>query len=118
MSKNYPEITAHLTTLMRDLGKGIPGEMRGFGQLAESAKAAGVLDAKTKELIACAISIALRCDGCIGFHTRNAIRVGASRQEFMEMIGVAIMMGGGPSTVYGADALDAYDQFAPAAPTG
>jgi AhpD family alkylhydroperoxidase len=112
MSKNYQEMTAHLASVMRDLRQGIPAEMQGFGALADRAKAPGILDAKTKELIACAISIALRCDGCIGFHTRGAIRTGVTRQEFMEMIGVAIMMGGGPSTVYGAYAIEAFDQFA------
>lgn len=114
MSKNYPEIIAELTKPMRELNQGIPKVMQGFGQLADNAKAAGALDAKTKELIAMAIAIALRCDGCIGFHTRGAIRSGATREEFMEMIGVAIMMGGGPSTVYGAYALEAYDQLSAA----
>ncbi|MGZ9033740.1 MAG: carboxymuconolactone decarboxylase family protein, partial [Rhodospirillales bacterium] len=87
------------------------GPMQGFGRLADTAKAEGALDSKVKELIACAISIALRCDGCIGFHTRSAIKAGASREEFMDMIGVAIMMGGGPSTVYGAYAVDAFEQL-------
>ncbi len=109
--KNYPEIVEHLTKTLRTMHRDMPGPMKGFGSLADSAKASGILDAKTKELIACAISIALRCDGCIGFHTRGAIRAGASREEFLEMIGVALMMGGGPSSVYGAYAVDAFDQF-------
>jgi AhpD family alkylhydroperoxidase len=116
MEKNYPEMIGHLTTVMGDMRRGIPAAMRGFAELADSAKSAGVLDHKTKELIAVAISIAIRCDGCIGFHTRGAVRAGATRQEFQEMIAVAIMMGGGPATVYGADALNAYDQFAAIAP--
>jgi AhpD family alkylhydroperoxidase len=112
MSKSYPEIVSHLTSVMRGMHKGIPATMQGFGTLADNAKADGALDAKTKELIACAISIALRCDGCLGFHSRGAVRLGATRAEFLEMIGVAIMMGGGPSTVYGAYAIEAFDQFA------
>lgn len=111
MSKNFPETVAHLTQLMREVHKGIPQTMSGFVQMADKAKAAGVLDAKTKELIAVAISIAQRCDGCIGFHTRGAVKLGATRAEMMETIGVAVMMGGGPSTVYGAYALEAFDQF-------
>lgn len=114
MSKNYPEIVSHLTQLMREMHKGIPQTMGSFVQLADKAKAAGVLDAKTKELMAVAISIAMRCDGCIGFHTRGAVKLGASREEMMETIGVAVMMGGGPSTVYGAYALEAFDQLAAA----
>ncbi len=114
MTTSYPEMAAALGGTLRQISKGIPETMRGFGALADNAKAAGVLDAKTKELIALAIAIATRCDGCIAFHARGAVRTGASRQEVMEMIGVAILMGGGPSSIYGAHVLDAFDQFAAA----
>jgi AhpD family alkylhydroperoxidase len=112
--KSYPEIVRHLTGVMRDMHAGIPETMQGFARLADTAKAQGALDPKIKELLAVAISIALRCDGCIGFHVRGAVRLGASREEMMETIGVAIMMNGGPGTVYGAYALEAFDQFAAA----
>ena len=69
------------------------------------------LDEKTKELISMGIAIALRCDGCIGFHTKGLVRLGTTRQEFEEMLGVAIYMGGGPSLMYAAQALDAWEQF-------
>ncbi|MCP5365262.1 MAG: carboxymuconolactone decarboxylase family protein [Hyphomicrobiales bacterium] len=111
MGKNYPEIVSHLSGIMRQMHKDIPDAMRGFGALADKAKASGALDAKTKELIAVAISIALRCDGCIGFHVRGAVKAGATREEFGDMVAMAIMMGGGPSTVYGAYAFEAFNQF-------
>jgi len=111
MQKDYPEIIDHLTGVMRDMGKGIPGPMQGFVRLADTAKADGALDPKVKELMATAILISLRCDGCIGFHVRGAVRHGATRQEMLETIGVAMMMNGGPATVYGAYALEAFDQF-------
>jgi AhpD family alkylhydroperoxidase len=111
MTTNYPELVGQLTQTMRQMHKGIPATMQGFAQFADQAKKAGVLDEKTKELIAVAISIAQRCDGCIGFHTRAAVKAGATRDEVLETIGVAILMGGGPSTIYGAHALDAYEQF-------
>ena len=82
-----------------------------FSAIAEAATAPGSLSPKTKELIALAIGIAGRCDGCIGFHTSAAIRHGANREEILETIGVAIYMGGGPSYVYGAQALEAFDQL-------
>jgi AhpD family alkylhydroperoxidase len=116
MSKDYKQIVQHLSSVMREMHKGIAGTMQGFARLADSAKAEGALDPKTKELIAVAISIALRCDGCIGFHVRGAVNHGATRQEMMDTIGVAIMMNGGPATVYGAYALEAYDQFAASRP--
>jgi AhpD family alkylhydroperoxidase len=112
MQKDYAQIVSHLTTVMRDMHNGIPGTMKGFADCANTAKLPGALDAKTKELMATAISIALRCDGCIGFHVGGALRHGATREEMMETIAVAIMMNGGPATVYGAYALEAYDQFA------
>ena len=114
MEKDYGQIVSHLTTVMRDMHKGIPGTMKGFAACADTAKASSALDTKTKELMATAISIALRCDGCLGFHIRGAVKHGATRQEMMDTIAVAIMMNGGPATVYGAYALEAYDQFAEA----
>lgn len=111
MSKDFNEIVRHLTGIMKGMHKASPGVMQGFAQLADTAKANGALDPKTKELMAVAISISQRCDGCVGFHVRGAVRHGASREEMMDTISVAIMMNGGPGTVYGAYALEAYDQF-------
>ena len=108
---NYKQLTQTISAHLAPLHKSQPGVMKGFSDMGKAAMAAGALDAKTKELIALAVGVAARCDGCIGFHTRGAIRAGASREEFMDMIGVAIMMGGGPSTVYGAYAVDAFEQF-------
>ncbi len=56
----------------------------------------------------------MRCDGCIAYHVHDAVDAGASRQELIETIGVAVMMGGGPSVVYGCEALQAIDQLQPA----
>ncbi len=114
MTKSYPEMTAELTGLMKEMHKSIPSTMRGFAACADGAKEGGALDHKTKELMAVALAVATRCDGCIGFHVRGAVKAGATRQELMETLGVAIMMGGGPSTIYGAYAVQAYDQFAAA----
>jgi len=89
----------------------IPDTLTGFGAMSKAAQAPGALDRKTKELLALAIGVAIRCDGCIGYHARGAQRTGASRQEVAEALGVAIQMGGGPSVNYAADALRAFDQF-------
>ncbi|MGE0724490.1 MAG: carboxymuconolactone decarboxylase family protein [Alphaproteobacteria bacterium] len=96
------------------LHRAAPETMTAFRGLMRAAGKDGALDAKTKELMALAIAIAVRCEGCISFHVRQAIRKGASRAEVVETIAVAIEMGGGPSTVYGAEALAAFDAFAPA----
>lgn len=85
---------------------------KGFNAMHSGAIKDGALDIKTKELESLAIAIAVRCEGCIVQHTKKA---GATRDEIVETIGVAVMMGGGPSTVYGGKALECYDQFAKAA---
>jgi alkylhydroperoxidase/carboxymuconolactone decarboxylase family protein YurZ len=73
MSKDYPEITARISTNIKTLRKDIPDTMAGFSAMAQAATKDGVLDKKTKELIALAIGVATRCDGCIGFHTEALI---------------------------------------------
>ncbi|HEX3208260.1 MAG TPA: carboxymuconolactone decarboxylase family protein [Geminicoccaceae bacterium] len=94
------------------LREALPETMRGFAALGAGTSKAGALDPKLKELIALGISIAARCDGCVAYHAKAARDRGASRAEVAETIGVAIHMGGGPSMVYGAEALRAYDAFA------
>lgn len=94
---------------MAELRKGMPEAAAGFAGLAKAAIAPGALDAKTKELIALAIGITARCDGCLAYHARAAARLGATREEIIETIGVSVYMGGGPSMIYGAEALAAFD---------
>jgi AhpD family alkylhydroperoxidase len=88
--------------------------MAGFNALHVAAMAEGVVSAKTKELIALAISITRECDGCIAAHARGAARRGATAEEVTEMIGVAISMNGGPGTVWGPRALAAFHEFSEA----
>ena len=111
MNKQYPAYYEQLIGLMGALGKEIPGPMAGFGQLHKQSMTDGALSAKTKELIALAIAITVRCDGCIAYHVHDAIQAGATRPEIVEAIGVSVMMGGGPSTIYGSEALMALEQF-------
>jgi AhpD family alkylhydroperoxidase len=85
--------------------------MSAFFQLSGAAMADGALSSKSKQLIALGIGVTLRCDGCIAYHVHDAMRAGATRQEIMETIGVAVFMGGGPSMVYGCEAMEAFDQF-------
>lgn len=109
--KNFPENYRHIRQLMGELGKDIPQTMKSFQGLHHAATDDGAVDIKTKELIALAIAIAVRCDGCIAFHVNDALKAGATRQEIAETIGVAILMGGGPAVMYGSEALEALNQF-------
>lgn len=111
MEKNYPEHLDFIRGLMGDLGKGIPQTMGCFGKLHEKASETGALDTKMKELIALGIAIAIRCDGCIAFHVNDALNAGATDEDILETIGVAILMGGGPAVMYGCEAWSAVKQF-------
>lgn len=111
MHKDWKTANRTLSSAIGDYRKSSPELAEAFSALAATAISPGTLSPKTKELIALAISIAGRCDGCIGFHTAAAIRHGASREEVVETIGVAIYMGGGPSYVYGGQVLEAFDQL-------
>jgi AhpD family alkylhydroperoxidase len=111
MEKNYAELTARISGDLRKLRKDIPDTMQAFSALAQSATRDGALDRKTKELIALALGVAARCDGCIGFHAETLVKLGATRAEVEETLGMAVYMGGGPSLMYAADAISAYEQF-------
>jgi AhpD family alkylhydroperoxidase len=111
MPTDYVGYHKHLEERLTQLGRELPGPMTGFARLHKKAVEDGTLSAKTKELMALAVSVAVRCEGCIAYHVRDAVKAGATRQESLETIGVAIMMGGGPASMYAAHALDAIEQF-------
>jgi AhpD family alkylhydroperoxidase len=95
----------------RALRQAIPEVYCGYKELHDAALAAGALEAKAKELIALAIAVSKECDGCIAAHAQAAVRQGATPAEAAEAIGVTILMNGGPATVYGARAFDAFLEF-------
>ena len=109
--KNWPDYIKEITGHMRTLRGGAPDVMKAFSGLAQAAGAPKALDSKTKELIALGISVAIRCDDCIGFHVKAALQQGATRAEVMETLGMAIYMGAGPSVMYANHALEAFEQF-------
>lgn len=110
-NKNYTEITTSLSKNLGELRKLIPNVGAGFSSLASSATADGALDKKTKELIALAIGVIKQCDGCIGFHAKALVSLGATREEVAEVLGMCMYMGGGPAFMYAGDALSAFDEF-------
>jgi AhpD family alkylhydroperoxidase len=112
MHKDWPRLAAEFSQPLRELRNGTPDTMRSFSTLARAALEAKALDTKTKELLALGIAVAVRCDACIAFHAEAAVKQGASREELMETMGMAIYMGAGPSVMYAAQAVEAFDQFA------
>jgi AhpD family alkylhydroperoxidase len=111
MSKDFIQIAEDVVAGVGALRQGAPDAMKAFASLATAATATHSIDTKTKELMALAIGIAVHCDGCVAYHTKMAQQHGATRQEVLETVSLAIYMGGGPAAVYGADAVRAYDQF-------
>lgn len=108
---SYRELTSEINKNLTPFRKESPDVMKAFGELARAATAPGALDEKTKELIAVAIAVATRCDGCIGFHVKALVRLGATRQELNEMLNMCVYLGGGPSLMYTANVLAAFDEF-------
>lgn len=114
---SYRDLTHALSTSLASLRADQPEWMKAFGALAKASTHDGALSAKTKELIAVALGVAGHCDGCIGFHVHTLVRLGATKLELEEALGIAVYMGGGPSLMYAADALRAWEEFAAAAST-
>jgi len=110
MTTNYPETRRHLDTRLAQLGTEIPGPMSGFARMHKKAVEDGALSGTVKEMMALAISIAVGCDGCIAYHVHDALAAGATRGELLETIGVGLLMGGGPGSIYPAHALEAIEQ--------
>ncbi|MDD2743653.1 MAG: carboxymuconolactone decarboxylase family protein [Rhodocyclaceae bacterium] len=110
-SKSYATITSDLTKGISALRKEIPDTLAGFSAMHNGAMKAGALSEIDKELLALAIGISTHCDGCIGFHLKALIRLGATREQIMETLGVCVYMGGGPGFMVAADAMLAYEEL-------
>ncbi|MFZ9642972.1 MAG: carboxymuconolactone decarboxylase family protein [Candidatus Methylopumilus sp.] len=110
MAKVYKEITKDISKSLAKLRVQAPELMKGFADMASAATKDGALDKKSKELIALALGVAAKCDGCIGFHTQALARLGATQEELVETLGMAVYMGGGPSLMYAAEAISAFEE--------
>ncbi|MEE9320167.1 MAG: carboxymuconolactone decarboxylase family protein [Granulosicoccus sp.] len=108
---SYPQQLETIKSNMAVLSQSQTATMKAFSELHGVSVGSGALHSKTKELIALAIAVSARCDGCIAFHTHDVLKAGASRDEIMEALSVAILMGGGPSVMYATHVVDALDQF-------
>lgn len=113
MSEKFTRITKDISTQMAKMRKEMPEVMAGFSALSQAATKDGALDKKTKELIAMALAVANHCPGCIGFHSQALVKYKTTREELMDVLGMAIYMGGGPSLMYAAEALEAFEEFSP-----
>lgn len=111
MKDDYRQFRKDLEEKLSDLGKVLPGQMSGFVRLHRKSMEDGALSRSVKEMMALSISIATGCEGCIAYHAHDAIQAGATREELLEAVGVGILMGGGPATIYATYALKAIEEF-------
>jgi AhpD family alkylhydroperoxidase len=112
MDKSYADITSEINRGILKLRQAVPDAMAGFSAMAKAALKPGALSEAHKELIALAIGVASHCEGCIAFHAKALARLGTGREELMEALAVAVYMGGGPSLMYAAGAVQAFEEFA------
>ena len=108
---SYPDRLRNVKKNSQTLAAAQPAVIETFEKFHQAAGATGALDRKIKELMALAISITHGCDDCIAHHVHDAIEAGATREEFADALGVAVLMGGGPGMIYASHAIDAVDQF-------
>jgi len=108
MMLDWNDYQRQLATTIAEIGRISPDTIRGYRGLADAGSKSGVLDGKTRELIALAVSVTRQCDGCITIHTDAAIKQGATREEIVAALSVAITVNAGASLVYSARVMDAY----------
>lgn len=111
MTVDWQDLLKNAMKAIGNLAEGNPKIMDGIKKLDEAGAAHGALDAKTRELIALAVASTTRCDTCIAVHAKAAAKAGASRQELLEALGVAIGLNAGAALVYSSHALEAFDSI-------
>lgn len=102
---------ATLKNQVRGLNGANAEAAKGFQGLSKAVKEGGVVEFKTKEFVALGIAVATKCEPCIMFHVDALIRVGATREEIADVLGMCIQMGGGPGLMYASKALECYDEL-------
>lgn len=109
MLNNWKEFMAASLKAFSNLGSANPEMVRAVGGLPAMGSK-GALDAKTRELIALAVAATTRCDSCIAIHVAEAVKAGATRQELVEALTVAIGLNAGAAAIYSSHVLEAFDQ--------
>ena len=97
-----------ITSAIGQIATVSPDIVRGYRAISDAGQKTGKLDAKTRELISLAVAVTRQCDGCITVHTDAALKAGATKEELVEALGVAIAVNAGAALVYSARTLDAF----------
>ncbi len=111
--ENWKRYSEEIAARVREIGAANPDLIKAYAEFHHANAKSTHIDAKTRELIALAVSVTLRCDGCINAHTQAAVKAGASKEEVVDALGVAIMVNAGAAMVYSARTIDAFDTYKP-----
>jgi len=109
---DWNEYRKQILSRVGEIGKLSPDTVKGYTALGGAGAKTGYLDAKIREVIALAVAITLRCDGCISVRTAAAKKLGAGKEEIAEALGVVIGVNAGAALVYSARTLDAFEAAA------
>ena len=112
MMLDWNDYRTQLVANIGNMAKLSPGTVRGYRELTDANAKTGKLDPKTRELISLAVAVTRQCDGCITVHTDAAVKQGATKEEIVEAVGVAVAVNAGAALVYSARVMDAYDAIA------
>ena len=93
--------------------KNLPDSITAYLQFSAQAKKDDALSAKTKELVALGIALAVRCNGCLLYHMKSCKKLGVTREEILNVFEMAVMMGGGPVFTSAAELEEAMEEFYP-----
>jgi AhpD family alkylhydroperoxidase len=111
MMLDWNEYRKQLALGVKEVGQLSPETVKGYIELSSAGQKADLLGAKIRELIALAVAVTARCDGCITVHAEAAIRHGATKEEIAEALGVAVAVNAGAALVYSARAMDAVKEY-------
>lgn len=111
MMQDWNDYRESLLERVGDYAKQSPDVMRGLMTIDNAAGKTGHLEPKIHELIALAVAVTTRCDGCISVHTKKAVEHGATLEEISEALGVAIALNAGAALTYSARVVEAYQQL-------
>lgn len=111
MLNNWVELVANVKKAAEPFAEANPQMLSAYRALNAAQGATGTLDAKTRELIALAVAVTTRCEGCIGSHAMAAVKAGATEAEVSEALGTAIAMNAGAAYVYSLRVMEAFNQF-------
>ena len=111
MMQDWNAYREDLLERVGDYAKQSPEVIRGLMTIDNAAAKSGHLEPKMHELIALAVAVTTRCDGCISVHTKKAVEAGASLEEISEALGVAIALNAGAALTYSARVIETYQQL-------